>query len=110
MEDQIFSDGIGQVSIIGGTVRLDFVTLSPTEKDAKGQPTAIFSQRVIMGVDGFMQSAAKIQEAAQAVLKLAQRPRDGQTQQAAEPATSAPAPVSAPGADQTATIQKRPFP
>jgi hypothetical protein len=110
MENQIFSDGIGQVSIIGGTVRIDFVTLSPTEKDAKGQPTAVFSQRVIMGVDGFMQSAAKIQEAAQALLKLAQRPRDGQSQQPAESVSAVPPPASAPGGDQPTTVQKRPFP
>jgi hypothetical protein len=107
MEDQVFSDGIGQVSIVGGTVRLDFVVLSPTEKDAKGQPVAVFCQRMVMGIDGFMQSAAKIQEAAQAVLKLAQRPREAQPA-ASEPPVTVPA--SAAAAEPGPAAQIRPFP
>ena len=106
MEQQIFADGIGQVTIIGGVVRLDFVTFSPTEKDAKGQPAAVFSQRVVMSLEGFMQSAAKLQEGALAVSKLVQRARE---RQAAEPAAApAPAPVSQ--APTEAAAAKRPFP
>ncbi|HKQ44875.1 MAG TPA: hypothetical protein VJS47_05720 [Rhizomicrobium sp.] len=75
-DQQLFSDGVGQITVIGGAVRLDFVTYSATEKDAKGQPAAVFAQRVIMSLDGFMNSAAKIQEAAQAITKLAQQSRE----------------------------------
>jgi len=109
MDQQVFSDGIGQVSIIGGTARLDFVTFSPTEKDAKGQPIAVFNQRIVMSLDGFMQSAAKMQEAAQAVSKLVQRAREGQTGDpaAAAPTVVATAEVTPPAAP---TAQKRPFP
>ena len=102
MEQQIFSDGVGQVTVIGGTVRLDLVTYSATEKDAKGQPAAIFCQRVVMSLDGFMQSAVKIQETAQAVSKLIQRARESQ------PADPASAPVAIPAAPAEAA--KRPFP
>jgi len=73
MDPQIFSDGIGQITIIGGTVRLDFVAYSPTEKDSKGQPLAVFRQRVIMATDGFLQSAGKIQETVDAISKLGRR-------------------------------------
>lgn len=112
MEQQIFSDGIGQVTIIGGTARLDFVTYSASEKDAKGQPQPVFCQRVVMSLDGFMQSAAKIQEAAQVVAKLAQRVREGQ---AAEPALVPAEPQAAPAAApvKAAPVEgpaKRPFP
>lgn len=93
MDQQIFSDGIGPVIVIGGVVRLDFVTYSPTEKDAKGQHVPVFCQRIIMSVDGFMHSAEKIQEAAQAIAKLAQRPGQGQ------PAEPAAAPAAAPAAE-----------
>ena len=106
MDQQISSDGIGQVTIIGGAVRLDFVTFSPTEKDAKGQPVAVFSHRVVMSLDGFMQSAVKLQEAAQAVSKLVQRAREGQ---AADPAVAA-APVVSVAAEAAPAPQKRPFP
>jgi len=105
MEQQIFADGIGQVTIIGGVVRLDFVTFSATEKDAKGQPAVVFSHRVLMSLEGFMQSAAKLQEAALAVSKLVQRAREGQ---AVEPAAAQAAPAAATPAEAAAA--KRPFP
>src|SRR6266404_4933623 len=93
MDQQMFSDGIGQVMVIGGTVRLDFVAYSATEKDAKGQHVPVFCQRIVMSLDGFLHSAEKIQEAAQAISKLAQRPREGQ------PVEPAAAPVLTPAAE-----------
>lgn len=69
MEQQVFSDGLGSISVIGGTVRLDFVVFSPTERDANGQPQPVFCQRVIMGADTFLRAAEKMNEAAQAVAK-----------------------------------------
>lgn len=114
MEQQIFSDGIGQVTIIGGTARLDLITYSASEKDAKGQPQPVFCQRIVMSLDGFMQSAAKIQEAAQAVANLMQRARESADPAlVAADAPSAPAPVkSAPTAVKAAPAEpaKRPFP
>ncbi len=65
MDEQVFVDGIGTISVIGGTVRLDFVTYSPIEKDVSGQPAATFHQRIIMGAETFLHSADKIHEAAQ---------------------------------------------
>lgn len=67
MGDQVYSDGIGAISVIGGTVRLDLVVLSPTEREANGQPKTVFLQRVVMSLDGFQRSAIKIQEAMQAL-------------------------------------------
>jgi len=99
MDPQIFSDGIGQIVVIGGTVRLDFVAFSQTEKDSKGQPLAVFRQRVIMCPDGFLQSAAKIREAVEAMSKLSGRPPEAAPQSPPEPSPSAP--IAPP---------KRPFP
>ena len=107
MEQQIFADGIGQVTVIGGVVRLDFVAFSVTEKDAKGQPAAVFSHRVVMSLEGFMQSAAKLQEAALAVSNLVQRARETP---AAEPAAPQAAPAPAAAAPAGAAAAKRPFP
>jgi hypothetical protein len=104
MENQIFSDGIGQITVIGGMVRVDFVAYSVTEKDAKGQYLPVFCQRVVMNPDSFLHATAKMQEAAQAIAKLGQRPRE-------TPAAET-APVSAaPGAEpQPSSPPKRPFP
>ena len=92
---------------MGGTVRLDFVTYSPTEKDAKGQPVAVFGRRVVMSIEGFMQTAQKVQEAAQAVSKLAQRLREGQASE--QPAAASAAPVTIAG-EPAPELSKRPFP
>lgn len=104
MEQQVFSDGLGSISVIGGTVRLDFVVFSPTERDANGQPQPVFCQRVIMGADTFLRAADKMNEAAQAVSKrvasarpmtesapqVAPTPRD---EAAAPPQPAAPSPL-----------------
>ena len=105
MDKQVFSDGIGQVTVIGGVVRLDFVAYSPTEKDAKGQYLPIFCQRVIMSSESFLRSAEKIQEAAQAIAKLAPRSREAA---GSEPVSDlAPLPAVEPGPTNP---PKRPFP
>ena len=70
MNDQVFADGIGAISIIGTTVRLDFISISPTVRDEKGQPQTVFTQRVVMGIDGFLRSAQKFQEALQVLQKM----------------------------------------
>ena len=75
MGDQIFSDGIGTITVIGATVRVDFVALSPTEREANGQPKAVFCQRIVMGVDGFLRSASKVQEAVQALQRMGAAPQ-----------------------------------
>jgi hypothetical protein len=104
MDRQIYSDGIGQITVIGGTVRLDFVAYSPTEKDAKGQPAAVFCQRIILGAEGFLLSAGKIQETVEAMSRLGSRPpppAEAHSQPGEKPAAPAgPEPVTA----------KRPFP
>ena len=115
MDDQIFSDGIGAISVVSGTVRLDFVTYSPTHKDGNGQPAAIFQQRVILTTEGFVRSAGKIQEALQVATGRA-TPASAQPQ--SEPATGGrlcvPETVAAKRADkpgiEPAPANKRPFP
>lgn len=70
LNEQIFSDGITSISIIGGTVRLDFFTFSPVEKEAGGQPKPVLQHRLVVPLPGFLQMAGKIQEAVQAIGKL----------------------------------------
>jgi hypothetical protein len=54
MVDEVFADGLGEITITGSTVRLDLVSLSTTERNADGEPKLSFKQRVIMPVDAFM--------------------------------------------------------
>jgi len=54
MVDEVFADGLGEITITGTTVRLDLMSLSTTEKNADGEPALAFRQRIIMPVDSFM--------------------------------------------------------
>jgi hypothetical protein len=74
MEHQIFCDGIGRISVIGGVVRLDLFTYSPSETDANGQPRPVLSHRIVMGMDGFIRSSEKVVEAVQQINRAAPRP------------------------------------
>ena len=65
MDQQIFTDGIGRITVIGGVVRLDLVTYSPNETDAQGKPRQVFTQRVVMGTEAFLRSAEKVREIVQ---------------------------------------------
>src|SRR5258706_6510359 len=56
MSDERYADAIGEIGLVGSTVRMDLVSLSPTEKDDKGQAKLVFRQRIVMPVDGFLQS------------------------------------------------------
>jgi hypothetical protein len=106
LSDQIFSDGIDSIAIIGGTVRLDFVALSVTEKEANGQLKAVHQQCIVMAPEAFLRSATKIQEAAQTLSKLANARHPSGDKQAAKPDTTPKADSESP----TSTTPKHPFP
>ena len=99
MEPQLFTDGIGRITVIGGVVRLDMVTYSPNETDANGRPRQVFTQRIVMGTDAFLRSSEKIVEIVQqltqartAQAKPAETPAPQPAR--AQPAAPVPAPVA----------------
>ncbi|MGQ0664716.1 MAG: hypothetical protein ACT4P2_14290 [Pseudomonadota bacterium] len=51
---ECFADGIGEISITGGVVRIDFVSLQPVKADAGAKPVPVVRQRIIMPPDGFL--------------------------------------------------------
>jgi hypothetical protein len=53
MSDDVYADGIGEITVTGPIVRIDLVSLSPTERDAGGNPKPVFRQRVVMPAEGF---------------------------------------------------------
>lgn len=104
MDQQIFTDGIGRITVIGGVVRLDLVTYSPNETDAHGKPRQVFTQRVVMGTEAFLRSAEKVREIVQQLSHLGAhvqprpapaQPQPVQPQSAPQPAPSQPASVQA---------------
>jgi hypothetical protein len=61
MADQVYCDGIGNVTFVGNMVRLDLVALSPTEKDKQGRPAAELRTQVVMPPEAFLRSFAMFQ-------------------------------------------------
>ena len=110
--NQVFFDGLGNVTVLGNTVRLDFVTFSPNEKDTGGRPQAVFCQRVVMSIESFMRTTEKLQETAQALSKLVQAPREPMSPEAIKPAHPHVEPAAMPAqADQPgASLNPRLFP
>lgn len=123
MEQQIFCDGIGRISVIGGVVRLDLFTYSPSETDANGQPRPILTHRVVMGMDGFVRSSEKVVEAVQQIQRATQAPQRApqpapqqaqppqqQPQQHQPPQPVPPQPPPQPQPAPSALPAKPPFP
>lgn len=63
MEGQrdLFADGIGEITLSGGMVRMDLVTLVGSQKDDK-QPHLEVSQRIVMPPDGFLRSFSAMED------------------------------------------------
>jgi hypothetical protein len=83
MQDEIFADGIGEITVTGSIVRMNLMSLSATEKDASGNPKPVFRQRVIMSIDAFANAVDLMQKAlgglveAGAVRRIGDLPKQG---------------------------------
>ena len=58
MNREIFADGISAVHVTGNLVRIDLMSVQPQLKSKDGQPVVEVNQRIIMPLEGFVQSLA----------------------------------------------------
>ncbi|WP_371372523.1 hypothetical protein [Sporomusa aerivorans] len=58
MNKEIFADGVSAVHVTGNLVRIDLLTVQPHLKSDNGQPVIEVNQRIIMPLEGFVQSLA----------------------------------------------------
>ena len=84
MVAEIFADDVGRVDFVNGVIRFELVSLSPTED---GQGRKEVSQRVIMPVDGFLQSLNTMGELVNKLVEAGVLKRNA-------PAPDAPAPAA----------------
>ncbi|MEN6566427.1 MAG: hypothetical protein ABFC57_09000 [Veillonellales bacterium] len=56
MNQEIFADGISAIHVTGNLVRIDLMSIQPHLKSDNGQPVVDVSKRIIMPLDGFVQS------------------------------------------------------
>jgi hypothetical protein len=68
MHVELYTDGVGEVTVGGSIVRVDLVSLSPTERDANNAPKRVFSQRLIFSVEAFANSVEVMQNALQGLV------------------------------------------
>ena len=68
MDVEIFTDGIGEITVGGSIVRVDLFSLSPTERDANNAPKRVFRQRLIFSVESFANSVEVMQKALQGLV------------------------------------------
>ena len=67
--EELYADQVGEISVTGTVIRVDMVSLSPTERDEKKNPKPVFRQRIVMPVEGFVQSFALMTQVMQQLEK-----------------------------------------
>jgi hypothetical protein len=63
MTDELYCDGISEITVTGPIVRLDMMSLSPSKRDSNGKPEPVLRQRIIMPIEAFANSLDLMQKA-----------------------------------------------
>jgi len=69
MHHELYADGVGEITVSGTIVRVDLVSLSPTERDANNMPKSVFRQRLVFSIEGFANSVEVMQKALQGLVE-----------------------------------------
>ena len=76
---EFFADSIGEITLSGGMVRMDFFTLQGSQSDKDNKPKLEFSQRIIMPPDGFLRSFSSMENLVKKLIDAGLvKPRDGE--------------------------------
>ena len=68
MHAEVYTDGIDEITVGGSIVRVDLVSLSPTERDANNAPKKVFRERLIFSIEAFANSVEVMQNALQGLV------------------------------------------
>lgn len=60
--DQRFCDGVEEVSVVSGVVRVDFFNYTTGPKDKNGRPARELSHRLLLSPDAFLQTYGVLDE------------------------------------------------
>ncbi len=92
---EIFADGIGEITLSGGMVRLDLVAMVGSQQDKQQPPKLEFRQRVVMPPDGFLRSFSAMENLVKQLIDAGLvKPREGQNALSTGAATKAEPPKS----------------
>ncbi|MEM7454838.1 MAG: hypothetical protein AAF456_10860 [Planctomycetota bacterium] len=99
---ELFADGIGEISLVGGMVRMDLVSLVGSQNDKENQPHLEKTHRIVMPPDGFLRSFSSMENLVKQLIEAGLvKPRDG--------ANDANSPVSADNNDSAAPAKSPNF-
>lgn len=74
----IFADGIGEITLAGGMVRMDLVSLVGTQNSEEDKPRLEPTQRIVMPPDGFLRSFSAMENLVKQLIEAGLvKPRDG---------------------------------
>ncbi len=74
-----FADGIGEITLSGGMVRMDLVTLVGSQNDPENKPRLELSKRIVMPPDGFLRSFSAMENLVKQLIEAGLvKPRDGE--------------------------------
>jgi DNA-binding MarR family transcriptional regulator len=80
MTTEVFADGVGEVNIANGIVRINFVSFSGTAKDEKGNPIRELRQRVVVTPQGVLELYGAMQQVIDRLVQaglIQRRPAEG---------------------------------
>ncbi len=74
----IFADSMGEITLSGGMVRIDLVTLVGSQSDPDNKPHLETTQRIVMPPDGFLRSFSSMETLVKQLVDAGLvKPRDG---------------------------------
>lgn len=58
----IYADGIGEITLTGGMIRIDLVSMAAGKKDPDGKPIMEFRKRIVLPPQGFLQGYGAMED------------------------------------------------
>jgi hypothetical protein len=90
MHAELYTDGVDEITVGGSIVRVDLVSLSPTERDANNAPKRVFCQRLVFSVESFANTVDVMQKALQGLIDAGVVRRNQPGSPAGSPSASGP--------------------
>jgi hypothetical protein len=75
---ELFADGVGEITLSGGMVRMDLVSMKGSQRDKEQPPKLEIRQRIIMPPDGFLRSFSAMENLVKQLIDAGLvKPREG---------------------------------
>lgn len=77
--EEVYADGIGEITLSGGMVRMDLVSMKGSQNDSENQPRLEPKQRIVLPPDGFLRSFSAMENLVKQLIDAGLvKPRQGE--------------------------------